>query len=429
MLDLPSALRAWRQEMSGYEAVGVEELAELESHLLDDFDALCADGHEAENAFELAVRRLGSSAALHAEFAKRDPRALARERALWAVLGILAWWMLWKPWSLLLGQTYFLLPALVPQRWRGRSWLFGEEGMSEGYAIALALVGLAVLYVVLRSLESPRAMRWLFRLRRVTQYPVRGASLVVAALVVMGAVPMLPTSAFVRMYRPEVFVQAGLMGQVQHGVSLLLTPLVLGAFLLRWRSAVRTDEDRQPADGERDARVPAPLFWMLLGVVGYAVLSGVLRVLQALLNGLWIVSRPDSLKGGSFLQGHRYGVSEVEMVLLVLVLLTALLLLMRAVSLEWLRGRVGGVLRLMDRPARFWAVFLLFSWLPTVCPQALRIALASTTSLADIRSLMLLNAGTHMMLTLALQLAVLVTFLLLVKRGRSASGGEVERAR
>ena len=313
----------------------------------------------------------------------------------------------------------------------GVDWetVLGEEGMSEGYAIALALVGLAVLYVVLRSLESPRAMRWLFRLRRVTQYPVRAASLVVAALVVMWAVPMLLTSAFVRMYTPEVFGQAGVLGQVQHGVSLLLTPLVLGAFLLRWRSAVRTNEDRQPADGERDARVPAPLFWMLLGVVGYSILSGVLHVLQTLLNGSWLGSRPDSWTMTSWLLGDQYNVSEVEMVLLVLVLLAALLLLMRAVSLEWLRGRVGGVLRLMDRPARFWAVFLLLYWLPAIGLYAVRISLHLTTSPGDLWRFALTNSLTHMMLGGALQLAVVVTFLLLVKRGRSASGGEVERAR
>ena len=106
MFDLRSALCAWRREMASHEAVGVEELAELESHLLDDFDALCAGGHEAGDAFDLAVRRLGSCGLLHAEFAKRDPRGLARERALWAVLGILVWLPLWKAERYLMASAF-----------------------------------------------------------------------------------------------------------------------------------------------------------------------------------------------------------------------------------------------------------------------------------------------------------------------------------
>ena len=62
VFDLQSALTAWRREMASHEAVGVEALAELESHLLDAFDALCAQGHDAEEAFDLAVRRLGRAA-------------------------------------------------------------------------------------------------------------------------------------------------------------------------------------------------------------------------------------------------------------------------------------------------------------------------------------------------------------------------------
>ena len=429
MFDLQSALSAWRREMASHEVMGVEELAELESHLLEDFDALCAGGHEAADAFDLAARRLGSCASLHAEFAKRDPRGLAHERALWALLGILAWMLLSGVWGLVAGNAGFFLSAALPEGWRGGSWLYGEDCLSEGYAIVLALVDLAFLYLVLRWLESPRSSRWLFRLRRVTQHPVRFAVLVVAALVVLTGVRWPINHLLVHMYMPEVFGHAALLSMFKSGILVLLQPLIIGSFLLRWRNAIRTDEDRKSAGDERIAPVPAACFWMLLGMVGYRILGSVLSVLQALLNVSWLSLRPGSWPLQSWLYDDRYRFSEVEASLLVLLPLAALLLLTRTLSLEWIRDRVRWVLHLMLRRRRFWAVYLLLCWLPVILQQATRFFLSHSVSMLDLARFSILSRWTNQLLALALLVGVMVTFLLLVKRRGPGTGGELECTR
>lgn len=428
MFDLPSTLSAWRGEMARHEAVDVEALAELESHLLDAFDALCAEGHDAEEAFDLAVCRLGSCGSLRAEFAKRDPRGLARERALWAVLGILTWTLLWHAWGLVAGKASLLLAATLPEAWRGESWFYGEGAMSEGYAIALALVDLAFLVLVLRWFESHRSTRWLFRLRAVTRYPVRVAFSVVAAVLAFAGAHLVVNMGLVHVVMPEVFGQAAVLNYVESIVRTLLWPVVLGTFLLRWRKAVRLGGDLGQGETDATAPVPSACFWMLLGVVGYGILGGLLQILQALLNASWFGLRPDPWPLASWLYDDRYRFSEMESVLLVLLPLTALWMWLRTLAPAPMIERLRAVLRLMRRPSRFWVLFLALSWLPSISlhalPPLMRLWIGSVEDYA-IHSL--IGSQTSLLLSFALLVGIVVTFLLLVKRGGAGPSGQVER--
>lgn len=89
MFDLDRAVREWREEMSRHEAIGVELLDELESHLLEELEGLRKEGLREEEAFERAVRQLGSGASVEDEIAKIDPDSVARARGRWILIGCL----------------------------------------------------------------------------------------------------------------------------------------------------------------------------------------------------------------------------------------------------------------------------------------------------------------------------------------------------
>ena len=75
MFDLEKAVLDWRHELSRHEAIGIELLDELESHLLEEIDGLRAGGCNDEEAFRRAVRTLGPGAAVHDEVAKIDRKS------------------------------------------------------------------------------------------------------------------------------------------------------------------------------------------------------------------------------------------------------------------------------------------------------------------------------------------------------------------
>lgn len=71
MFDLEREIRRWRSHLAGFRGVESSDLMELESHLRDSIDELSENrGISEEEAFLLAVRRLGDSQELGKEFSK-----------------------------------------------------------------------------------------------------------------------------------------------------------------------------------------------------------------------------------------------------------------------------------------------------------------------------------------------------------------------
>ena len=70
MFDLNLALSEWRRKMAAAGIESGELLDELESHLRDDVEEQVRSGADAEQAFDSAVRRIGTARALRKEFAK-----------------------------------------------------------------------------------------------------------------------------------------------------------------------------------------------------------------------------------------------------------------------------------------------------------------------------------------------------------------------
>jgi hypothetical protein len=70
MFDLNQAIAEWRRQMAAAGVKAVEVLNELENHLRDDVEQQMRSGTGAQQAFQAAVRRIGSPRALQAEFKK-----------------------------------------------------------------------------------------------------------------------------------------------------------------------------------------------------------------------------------------------------------------------------------------------------------------------------------------------------------------------
>ncbi len=92
--DLEFSLRTWRDEVAAQPGLTPETRRELENHLRDTMAELHERGLNAEEAFWLARRRTGLPQAVGEEFAKADPSAGWRSRALWAATALLAVWII-----------------------------------------------------------------------------------------------------------------------------------------------------------------------------------------------------------------------------------------------------------------------------------------------------------------------------------------------
>lgn len=86
--DLSAAIQQWRERLAQSPAIGRANIDELESHLHDSMAALQSKGLSAEEAFLVAVQRIGRADRLEPEFAKVNGRRIWLDRVLWMLLGI-----------------------------------------------------------------------------------------------------------------------------------------------------------------------------------------------------------------------------------------------------------------------------------------------------------------------------------------------------
>jgi len=150
--ELEAEVRKWRDYLRGTGSVGSADLEELETHLRDGLDELSGCGLDGEEAFLIAVRRLGSVTAVGEEFAKvtsenlwrqmvlapvspADQRRHAREVGIVVILGLLAG---------VLGQ----IPAMLGHGSMGESPVVYVKNLS-----LFALPGLVAYFSWKRSLS------------------------------------------------------------------------------------------------------------------------------------------------------------------------------------------------------------------------------------------------------------------------------------
>jgi hypothetical protein len=88
--DLNAACADWRARLAATSGFRLQDTDELEGHLRDSVADLAGRGLSVEEAFWVAVRRLGSPEPLAAEFTKVHPGAAWIRRLLWVIAGSVA---------------------------------------------------------------------------------------------------------------------------------------------------------------------------------------------------------------------------------------------------------------------------------------------------------------------------------------------------
>ena len=146
MSDIEKRIEQWRAGLVGSELLGGSDVTELESHLREEMEHLKSLRLSDEEAFFIARRRLGDSAALEEEFAKVNPSRRISNRLYWMIMGVMGY--------------YVLLPVsgLLPT---ASAYLAYRIGLASAWVTSLIYItGMiayaAVVYRLLRYLAS----RW-----------------------------------------------------------------------------------------------------------------------------------------------------------------------------------------------------------------------------------------------------------------------------
>lgn len=160
--DLNDSIQRWKTTLASAPSLRPEDLAELESHLRESTRQLQADGLNEEEAFLIAVRRLGNERELAREFAKLTPRCeiigrpepcaslgetgpvMDLGRCLKTVVGLsLLWTLIWGA----LGAGVSLLIGLIdpPSIDPGEgpwdlAWIVGMAGLLAGAVFGVILL-------------------------------------------------------------------------------------------------------------------------------------------------------------------------------------------------------------------------------------------------------------------------------------------------
>jgi len=104
MPDLNERIHSWRESISHCDQLQKDDIDELEDHLRDSVSELTAVGLSDEEAFLLAIRRLGNTDAIAAEFAK------VNRMSIW--LGRLQW--MWGGYILVKFVQGFIAALVIP---------------------------------------------------------------------------------------------------------------------------------------------------------------------------------------------------------------------------------------------------------------------------------------------------------------------------
>jgi len=90
MFDLEHGIQNWKQTFRPDTSIGAEGAQEIEAHLRESIERLQSIGLSANEAYAIALHRLGLTADLESEFAKNAPVSAWRTRIAWMLGGYIA---------------------------------------------------------------------------------------------------------------------------------------------------------------------------------------------------------------------------------------------------------------------------------------------------------------------------------------------------
>ncbi|MFO1499287.1 MAG: permease prefix domain 1-containing protein [Verrucomicrobiota bacterium] len=216
--NLSRQLERWREALRNCPAITHQDVEELEGHLRDTTAALARTGLSEEEAFVVASHRIGQPSALDLEYACARPATAWKERALWMILGVVAFWVVSQ-----LAQVGSLLVLF-----------FGGGFVRQG--LGLGWLGLGVQLLIF----GPMGWLALRRLSLITgpqvspSHPMRVGMLPLIAGLTLLAVALralctLMTSLAIKRYDPSLIGGYFLVSQFGFGTQLLV--VVTGVWL------------------------------------------------------------------------------------------------------------------------------------------------------------------------------------------------------
>jgi len=167
MFDLERSISEWRRQML---AAGIKTpltLDELESHLREDIRALLSAGKPEDQAFRLAVSRLGGPGPLRTEFKKlKKPACWPVTISSWCFIGAMILFAAYLSTRLFAGSLSLLLYAHI-------------ISITAGYGAALLAGGFGMFYVCYRLFQALSQQRQQSLDRAVLLFSQSSAGLVI----------------------------------------------------------------------------------------------------------------------------------------------------------------------------------------------------------------------------------------------------------
>ncbi len=108
MSDVNDAIVAWRRQLEQQGGITTDDVTELESHLMEEMEALQKSGLRPEEVFMIASRRLGHPHELAAEYSKNDALMSWRRPARLALWGALLLEVMHLCWSVMCSGLSYL---------------------------------------------------------------------------------------------------------------------------------------------------------------------------------------------------------------------------------------------------------------------------------------------------------------------------------
>jgi len=244
--DLDRSLTIWLRELGEQPCYKQRDLEEIEDHLRASVTALREKGLSPEEAFLLARRRFGDASSLDVEFSKVNQRHVWLGRALWMLVGVQAWILLWDfgglarliaTWGLVQLDLFPASGSAGSNGWLRSLW---PAALLAGGELALLAGGFAVL--VRWARRRPQALS--AGVQRVLGRTSSAILLALALLVVGLAVKsgMLVGAAVSSRVMPlsqygAVMMSGGVAASMLTLAQLLAIPILIVVFARRARSA------------------------------------------------------------------------------------------------------------------------------------------------------------------------------------------------
>jgi hypothetical protein len=91
MFNLNDQISKWRSNLAASQTLERSDIDELENHLREEIEHLMALKLSQEEAFYVALHRLGDTGSLAEEFAKINGSVLWSKRLFWAAVGLFSY--------------------------------------------------------------------------------------------------------------------------------------------------------------------------------------------------------------------------------------------------------------------------------------------------------------------------------------------------